>query len=172
MTDILADLRHEFERHKRLADRAIAQLDDREFFDRPGPLVNPVALIVKHLAGNLSSRWTDFLTTDGEKATRDRDREFVLGEQDTRANLCAAWEQGWRTLFETLASLQETDLTKSVSIRGESHTAQQALLRGMTHVAYHTGQMLYLVRLLRPESPWLSIPPGQSSRVGGNYRKS
>ena len=141
MADFLADLRHEFERHKRLADRAMAQLEDREFFERPGPQVNPVALIVKHLAGNLLSRWTDFLNTDGEKATRDRDGEFLLAGGDTRANLCAAWEQGWRTLFETLGSLKETDLTRSVSIRGESHTAQQALLRGMTHVAYHTGQV-------------------------------
>ena len=171
MNDFLADVRHEFLRHKGLADRAMAQLDDPEFFRRPGALVNPVALIVKHLAGNLVSRWIDFLTTDGEKASRDRDGEFVLTEQDTRPNLLAAWERGWGVLFDTLAGLSDSDLEKSVTIRGESHTARQALLRGMSHVAYHTGQVLYLSRLLRPESPWLTVPPGQSRGVSGHYRQ-
>ena len=172
MNDFLADLQYEFLRHKGLADRAMAQLDDREFFRRPGTLVNPVALIVKHLAGNMVSRWTDFLTTDGEKASRDRDGEFLLTEEDTRPNLLAAWERGWGALFQTLAGLSDADLEKSVTIRGEGQTARQALLRGMSHVAYHTGQVLYLVRLLRPESPWLSIPPGQSRGFPGNYRRS
>jgi hypothetical protein len=171
MNDFLADVRHEFLRHKGLADRAMAQLDDPEFFRRPGALVNPVALIVKHLAGNLVSRWIDFLTTDGEKASRDRDGEFVLTEQDTRPNLLAAWERGWGVLFDTLAGLSDSDLEKSVTIRGESHTARQALLRGMSHVAYHTGQVLYLSRLLRPESSWLTVPPGQSRGVPGHYRR-
>jgi uncharacterized damage-inducible protein DinB len=171
MNAFLADLRHEFLRHKCLADRALAQLDDQEFFHRPGTLVNPVALIVKHLAGNMVSRWTDFLASDGEKASRDRDGEFLLTEQDTRAILLAAWERGWAVLFDTLAGLSDSDLEKSVTIRGESQTARQALLRGMSHVAYHTGQVLYLVRLLRPESPWLSIPPGQSRGWPGNYRQ-
>jgi uncharacterized damage-inducible protein DinB len=159
MNDFLADLQHEFLRHKGLVDRAMAELDDQEFFRRPGTPVNPVALIVKHLAGNLVSRWTDFLSTDGEKASRDRDGEFLLAEQDTRPNLLAAWERGWAVLFATLAGLSDADLEKSVTIRGESQTARQALLRGMSHVAYHTGQVLYLVRWLRPESPWLTIPP-------------
>jgi uncharacterized damage-inducible protein DinB len=172
MNDFLADLHHEFLRHKGLADRAMAQLDDPEFFRRPGTLVNPVALIIKHLAGNMASRWTDFLSTDGEKASRDRDGEFLLTEQDTRPNLLAAWERGWGLLFDTLSGLSDSDLETSVTIRGESQTARQALLRGMSHVAYHTGQVLYLVRLLRPESPWLSIPPGQSRGFPGNYRRS
>jgi uncharacterized damage-inducible protein DinB len=172
MNDFLADIRHEFVRHKGLADRAMARLDDQEIFRRPGTLVNPVALIVKHLAGNMISRWTDFLTTDGEKASRDRDGEFLLTEQDTRPNLLAAWESGWAALFDTLAGLNDADLEKMVTIRGESQTVRQALLRGMSHVAYHTGQVLYLVRLLRPESPWLTIPPGQSRGFPGNYRQS
>jgi uncharacterized damage-inducible protein DinB len=171
MSEFLADARLEFQRHKNLVDRAVAQLDDQQFFARPGPEVNPVALIVKHLAGNLLSRWTDFLTSDGEKPSRDRDAEFILTERDTRASLSAAWAKGWEALFETLAALKETDLARSITIRGESHTAQQALLRGMTHVAYHTGQILYLARLLRPDSPWLSIPPGQSRTFQANYRK-
>jgi hypothetical protein len=172
MNDYLADLHHEFRRHKGLADRAMAQLDDQEFFRRPGTLVNPVALIVKHLAGNMVSRWTDFLTSDGEKASRDRDGEFLLTELDTRPHLLAAWERGWGLLFDTLSGLSDSDLEKWVTIRGERQTARQALLRGMSHVAYHTGQVLYVVRLLRPESPWLSIPPGRSRGFPGNYRQS
>jgi hypothetical protein len=171
MVDFLADVRHEFMRHKHLAEGAMSQLNDPEFFRRPGELVNPVALIVKHLAGNMTSRWTDFLTTDGEKATRDRDAEFVLSDEDTRVNLMAAWERGWEILFGTLAALTNADLPVTVTIRGEAHSARQALLRGMSHVAYHTGQILYLSRLLRPDSAWLTVPPGQSRGLGGNYRQ-
>jgi uncharacterized damage-inducible protein DinB len=171
MADFLSDLQHEFQRHKGLADRALAQLDDEAFFHAPGA-VNSAAVIVKHLAGNLASRWTDFLTTDGEKPSRDRDREFVLSDQDTRANLLDAWERGWGILFETLSTLTDADLEKTVTIRGESQTAHQALLRGMTHVAYHVGQILYLVRWLRPEGEWLTIPPGGSRGFPGQYRRS
>jgi uncharacterized damage-inducible protein DinB len=171
MNTFLKDLRHEFQRHKGLVDKAMAQLDDEQFFRRPGAVVNPVALIVKHLAGNFASRWSDFLTSDGEKPTRDRDGEFLLTEQDTRANLVAAWERGWKMLFDTLSGLSDADLEKPITIRGESQTARQALLRGATHVAYHTGQILYLCRMMQPESPWLSIAPGQSRGVKGNYRR-
>jgi hypothetical protein len=169
MKHLLADLRYDFRRHKDLADRAMGYLDDWDFFRRPAAHVNPVAVIVKHLAGNLASRWTDFLASDGEKASRDRDGEFLLTEQDTRANLLAAWERGWAALFDTLDSLGEADLDRTVTIRGESHRVPQALLRGLAHAAYHTGQILYLVRLWRPESPWLTVPPGQSQKVGGDY---
>lgn len=171
MGSFLEDISHEFRRHKGLADHAMAELDDPQFFHRPGPLVNPVAVIVKHLAGNMVSRWTDFLTTDGEKASRDRDDEFLVGEVDTRMSLMASWERGWSVLFETLASLGDPDLSRTVTIRGESHSARQALLRGMSHVAYHTGQIMYLVRLLRPESAWSTIPPGQSRGLRGGYRQ-
>src|SRR5262245_52913010 len=169
MENLLADLRHDFGRHKSLADRAMAELNDQDFFRRPAAHVNPVALIVKHLAGNLASRWTDFLTTDGEKASRDRDGEFLLSEQDTRAGLLAAWERGWTALFDTLDTLRDADLSKSVTIRGERHRVPQALLRGLSHAAYHTGQILYLARLWRPECPWLTVPPGQSRKDGGAY---
>jgi hypothetical protein len=150
----------------------MVQLDDQDFFRRPAAHVNPVALIVKHLAGNLASRWTDFLSTDGEKASRDRDGEFLLTGQDTQASLLAAWERGWAALFDTLESLQESDLDRSVTTRGESHRVSQALLRGLSHAAYHKGQLLYLVRLWRPESPWLTVAPGQSQKVGGAYLRS
>lgn len=172
MDDLLADLRHEFERHKAIAERAMAELNDAEFFHRPGELVNPVALIVKHLAGNFASRWADFLTSDGEKPTRDRDQEFVLTEADTREHLMAAWERGWSILFGTLGAMTDADLSATVTIRGEPHSARQALLRGMSHMAYHTGQILYLVRLLRPDSAWMTIPPGQSRGVRGGYRQA
>lgn len=170
MNDFLPDLLHEFRRHKNLADRAMVELDDQEFFKRPAAQVNPVALIVKHLAGNLVSRWTDFLTTDGEKPSRDRDGEFLLTDQETRASLLAAWERGWTTLFDTVQSLREADADRVVTIRGEAQTARQALLRAVTHIAYHTGQILYLVRWLRPENTWLTIPPGQSRGQPGTYR--
>jgi hypothetical protein len=172
MDELLSDLLFEFRRHKGLADQAIAELADREFFERPAGHVNPVALIVKHLSGNFLSRWTDFLTTDGEKSSRNRDAEFLLCEQDTRAELLAAWERGWETLFDTLQHLTSSDLDKTVTIRGEPHTARQALLRGMSHVAYHTGQILYIVRLLRPDSTWLTMAPGQSRGQPGAYRKT
>jgi uncharacterized damage-inducible protein DinB len=172
MDDFLLDVQHEFRRHKGLADRAMAELDDSQFFQRPGELVNPVALIVKHLAGNLRSRFSEFLTTDGEKASRDRDSEFLIAESDTRAALMASWEQGWSTLFDTLAGLKDSDLDRTVTIRSEPHTVRQALLRSMTHVAFHTGQILYLVRWLRPDSGWLTVPPGQSRGVHGAYRRA
>ena len=172
MDDLLANLRHEFQRYKDLADRAMVHLDEQEFFRRPAASVNPVALIVKHLAGNLVARWTDFLASDGEKASRDRDGEFLLTEQDTRSNLLTAWQRGWKALFDTLQSLGDQDLDKSVTIRGESHTVRQALLRGLTHAAYHTGQILYLVRLWRPQSPWLTVAPGESRKDGGVYLQS
>lgn len=171
MDTLLADLDHEFRRHKRLADEAMTALDDAAFFQRPAPEVNPIALIVKHLAGNLVSRWTDFLTTDGEKPTRNRDGEFVLTETDSRAGLLDAWESGWQALFATLGTLTDGELDRTVTIRGEPHTVRQALLRSMTHVAYHIGQILYVARMLRPENRWLTIAPGASGQHVAGYRK-
>jgi uncharacterized damage-inducible protein DinB len=169
MDDLVHDLLFEFRRHKQMADRAMAALNDPQFFQRPGTVVNPVALIVKHLAGNLVSRWTEFLTTDGEKPSRDRDGEFLLAEEDTRASLLAAWEHGWAVLFAAVDGLHDTDLGRTVTIRGEGLTVRQALLRGMDHVAYHTGQIAYLSRWFQPDSLWLTIAPGQSRGVKGGY---
>lgn len=171
MDDFLEDARHEFRRYKGLVDLALEPLSDDQFFRRPGPPVNAIALIVKHLAGNLASRWTDFLATDGEKPDRDRDAEFLLADSDTRASLMAAWERGWSALFATLDGLADPDLGRIITIRGEPHTVRQALLRGMTHAAYHTGQITYLARLLRPESPWLTVPLGASRGLAGDYRR-
>lgn len=169
MEGLLANLGHEFRYYKDMADRAMGELDDRDFFLRPAELSNPVALIVKHLAGNLESRWSEFLTSDGDKASRDRDGEFLITERDTRAELLSAWERGWRALFETIERLQASDLDTMVTIRGEPHTARQALLRGLSHAAYHVGQIVYLVRMMRPESRWLTIPPGQSNAHPARY---
>lgn len=173
MPELIADVTHEFRKHKGYADKALAGLPDEAYFRRPGEPVNPIALIVKHLAGNLLSRWTDFLTTDGEKPARDRDNEFVLTPADTRESLTAAWERGWRVLFDTLSGLTDADLGKTVLIRGEPHRVQQALLRSLDHTAYHVGQILYLARLLNPGGDWLTIPPGASRthRPAGGYLK-
>jgi hypothetical protein len=171
MSTIIPDITFEFRRHKELADRAMAGLSDDAFFRRPADQVNPIALIVKHLAGNLASRWADFLSTDGEKPTRDRDGEFILTPDDSRSNLLAAWERGWSILFATLATLTEADLAKTVTIRGESLRAQQALLRGLNHAAYHVGQILYIARIMKPDAEYLTVPPGQSRRLEGAYLK-
>jgi len=172
MSDLIADLAHEFRSQKTYADRAMAPLSADAFFQRPGPAVNPIALIVKHLAGNLKSRWYDFLTADGEKPTRDRDAEFVLGPDDTQAGLLAAWERGWATLFDTLAGLTDADLDKTVTIRGEPHTVRQALVRGYGHAAYHVGQIMYLARLFNADAPYQTIAPGKSKEHKPGYRKA
>jgi uncharacterized damage-inducible protein DinB len=169
---MFSDFQHEFSRHRQLAERAMAQLDDDAFFRRPDKQVNPVALIVKHLAGNLRSRWTGFLTNDGDMPSRNRDDEFLVGSDDSRAHLMAQWEAGWSVLEETLKSLKQSDLQQTVMIRGEPHSVQQALLRGLSHAAYHTGQILYLVRLWKPDSAWLTIPPGQSRSHKASYRNT
>ena len=154
----LADIADEFRRHKSLADQAMASLDDAAFFHRPAPVVNSVAAIVKHLAGNLRSRWTDVLTTDGEKPNRHRDQEFVIAESDSRAALLASWEQGWQVLFDAISTLKGTDLQKAITIRGQALTVAQGLIRGLAHAAYHTGQIMYLSRMGNADAPWLTMP--------------
>jgi uncharacterized damage-inducible protein DinB len=167
---LIADLEHEFHQYRQLAERAMVQLDDEAFFRRPGEQVNSVALIVKHLSGNLLSRWTDFLTTDGEEPSRNRDDEFIPSPDDTRSRLMERWQAGWSAVENTLQSLQDSDLQKTITIRGEPHTVQQALLRGLNHAAYHTGQILYVVRFLKPDAMWLTIAPGQSKSFRPGYR--
>jgi uncharacterized damage-inducible protein DinB len=169
----LEDMAFSFRKQKGMAEQAISQLDDEEFFQRPGEHSNSVAVVVKHLAGNLLSRWTDFLTTDGDKPWRDRDGEFVIGPEDTRDRLLAAWGRGWDALFAALAGLGEADLLKVVTIRGEGHTVLQAIDRGLAHAAYHAGQVLYVARLVRMgEWRYVTVPPGHSRQFkaqGGKY---
>jgi hypothetical protein len=124
----LEEIAFGFRKQKEWAEKAFAQVQsDSDFFRKPGEFSNSIAVIIKHVAGNLSSRWRDFLTSDGEKPDRNRDTEFIIGEQDTRPNLMAAWERGWSNLFDTVRSLRDADLQKTVLIRGEKHTVYQAL---------------------------------------------
>jgi hypothetical protein len=167
----LDDIRISFRKQKVMAEQALGQITDDVFFTKPGEFSNSIAVIVKHLGGNLASRWTDFLTSDGEKPWRNRDAEFEVGPDDTREKLLAMWETGWAALFGTLTELGEDQLPMKVRIRGEEHTVVEALHRSLTHAAYHVGQIVYLSRLLTKEGwKWITIPPGKSKQVGtGNY---
>jgi hypothetical protein len=167
MTDLathyLDEARRQMRGTKRLADSAMAQLKDEELFVRLDPESNSVALIVKHLAGNMRSRFTEFLTTDGEKPNRFRDQEFELSPSTARADVMGWWEEGWAQVFHTLDSLHPEDVLRTVTIRGEPHTALQAINRQIAHYASHTGQIIFLAKHLR-SSDWktLSIPRGKS----------
>jgi len=152
-----------FRNYKKLAERALEQIKtDDEYFRALDAESNSLAVIVKHVGGNLRSRWTRFLTTDGEKADRNRDSEFVT-ESDTRASLNELWEMGWNALVSTLESLTVTDFGKTVTIRGEDFSVLKAVNRALAHTAYHVGQIAFLAKHLRA-SDWknLSVPRGQS----------
>jgi hypothetical protein len=160
-------LRHttlELQKLKALADKAIDQVADSDLFTQLDPESNSLAMLLQHLAGSLRSRWTDFLTTDGEKPGRHRDREFEVAPGTTRADLLARWEDGWARFFATLAELTAADLAKSVTIRHEPHTVPQAIQRGLLHCAYHVGQIVLLAKHAR-SAEWhtLSVPKGGSA---------
>ena len=149
-----------FEYVKRLGDGALAQLDDAQLHESVGHDVNPVAVVARHVAGNLTSRWTDFLTADGEKPSRDRDAEFDddgLG----RAAVLERWEAGWAVLFGALRALTPGDMTRTVRIRGEPHSVPLAALRSLDHIAYHVGQIVLIAKTLRG-ADWrtLTVPRG------------
>ena len=170
MTDSLAEhylenVVGEFRGLKRLADRAAAQVSDEEFFRAIDPESNSIALIMKHMAGNMRSRWTDFLTSDGEKPDRRRDSEFLIEGEDRRA-IEEKWEAGWRSLFDALEPLKPDDLMRHVRIRREPHTVVEAVNRQLTHYGEHVGQIIFLAKHLK-SSDWktLSIPRGQSEAV-------
>jgi uncharacterized damage-inducible protein DinB len=156
---------------KSLADRALAQVPDDAFFHEPASGANSLAVIVKHLTGNLRSRWKDLLTTDGEKPDRNRDAEFETGATDSRDSALAAWEAAWRTLFDSLSSLDDADMGKTVVIRGEPHSVIQAIGRNLTHTAQHVGQIVYVAKLLSGDA-WktLSIPRGASEQFTRRLR--
>ncbi len=155
----LHDCVFQLRRLKADADKAMAQIDDAHFFALLDAGANSVALIVKHVAGNMRSRFTDFLTTDGEKPDRHRDGEFERDASDTREAILARWEAGWNLVFTTLQSLQPSDLARTVTIRGEPHTVVQALNRQMSHYSAHVGQIVLLAKhFAGPRWQTLSIP--------------
>ncbi len=159
----------EFTRLKDLADGAMAQVADDHFFAVPAAGDNSVAVIVKHVAGNLLSRWTDFLTSDGEKPGRDRDTEFSILASDTQESLTGQWEQGWTALFGSLGQLSDADVERTVTIRGEPLSVLQAVNRQLTHYAYHVGQIVYIAKhYAGPSWKSLSIPLGASARFNQN----
>ncbi len=160
----LSAITNAFEANKRLADRAVEQVPDDKLHAALDPTTNSIAVIMKHVAGNLLSRWTDFLTTDGEKPWRDRDDEFV-DSFGSRAELLEAWERGWACLLKALKGLTREDLEKTVLIRGEPHTVPLALERSLGHTCYHIGQIVQVARVHAGEN-WqtLTIPRGGSGQ--------
>ncbi len=149
--------------YKRLVERAIAQAPDESLFVTLDPESNSIAIIVKHLSGNMRSRWTDFLTTDGEKPSRNRDSEFEA-PPTTRAEVMALWDEGWNPVFATLDTLTEADLVRTITIRGEAHSVMQAIHRFETHFVYHAGQIIYLAKhFAGPEWKVLTVPRGKSA---------
>jgi hypothetical protein len=157
--DWLVDVRVQFEKMKRLAEGALAQVRDDELNSAIDGESNSLAVIAKHMAGNLRSRFTDFLTADGEKPDRNRDGEFEIEGPIARRAVMEDWERGWQVLFSALESLTPADLRREVTIRGERHTVVQALNRQLTHHSYHVGQIVFLAKHLR-SNQWktLSMP--------------
>ncbi len=168
----LTDVRKRFESIKASVERAAAQVSDVHFFQPLEEDGNSIALLMKHMSGNLESRFTDFLTSEGEKPTRDRDGEFVREPGDTRETILAKWERGWSALWGALDSLSAGDLLKAVLIRGEPHTVLQALLRQVAHQSQHAGQVVILARHWAGEG-WetLSIPRGKSEEYTAGMRE-
>lgn len=159
----LDEARRQFRGSKRLAEAAMTQLKEDELFITIDPEANCIAAIVKHLAGNMRSRFTGFLTTDGEKPDRFRDREFEIDSQTTREGLMKSWEEGWAQVFAALEELKPEDVMRTVTIRGEPHTVLQAINRQIAHYALHTGQIVFLAKHIRSgEWKTLSIPRGKS----------
>jgi uncharacterized damage-inducible protein DinB len=162
-TSYLEDSLTIFRYYKSLAERAIAQVSDDQLLATLDGEMNSIAVIVKHVTSNMRSRWTDFLTRDGEKPGRDRDAEFV-DPPPTREALLAAWEEGWNCVFTALEPLSDDDLGRTITIRGEAHSVMQAINREVAHYSYHCGQIVFLAKHLRSDA-WksLSIPRGRSN---------
>lgn len=164
VAEFLSSTINTFKESKSLADRAIEQVPDDKLHVALDQNTNSIAVIMKHIAGNLTSRWTDFLTTDGEKSWRNRDDEFT-DTFGSRQEILDCWERGWACLFEALASLKLEDLNETVAIRGEPHSVPLALERGLGHVCYHIGQIVLISRI-QAGGHWntLSIPRGESEQ--------
>jgi hypothetical protein len=167
MTDAAAhyldEARRQLRGHKRMGEGAMSQLTDQDFFVTLDPEANSIAILVRHIAGNMRSRFTDFLTSDGEKPNRFRDREFELSPATTRAEVMTWWEEGWTCVFNAIDPLKPEDVIRTVTIRSEPHTVLQAINRQIAHYAQHIGQIVFLAKHLR-SSQWktLGIPRGKS----------
>ena len=161
----LADAIKTFRYYKTLAELAFGQISDEDFFRTLDKESNSIAVNIKHMAGNMISRWTDFLTTDGEKPERDRDMEFEMLPGTTRADLLAYWEHGWERVFDAIGPLQPDDLMRTIRIRGQDHTVIQAINRQLAHYAYHVGQIVFLAKHFK-SSEWqsLSVPRNKSAK--------
>lgn len=162
-TSYLEDSLTLLRQYKRLGEGAMAQVTEEQLFAAPDAESNSIAIIVKHIAGNMRSRWTDFLATDGEKPNRNRDTEFE-NPPASRAELLSVWEEGWQRVFSALEPLTEADLSCTVTIRGEPHSVMQAISRQIAHYASHIGQIIFLAKHLQA-SNWhtLSVPRNRSA---------
>ncbi|GAB3713640.1 DUF1572 domain-containing protein [Spirosoma flavus] len=166
-TNYLPSAIREFEYYKLLGDKTLAQLPDDALFWQYNEQSNSVAILVNHLWGNMLSRWTDFLTADGEKEWRDREGEFT-NQVQSRDELLQKWQEGWNRLLSTLRSLQEDDLTKIIYIRNQGHTVQEAINRQLAHYPYHIGQLVFLGKMLVEDWSSLSIPKGESRQFNAS----
>lgn len=169
----LEEARRQLRGHKRMGEGAMSQLRDEDFFIKLDPEANSAAILVKHMAGNMRSRFTDFLSSDGEKPDRFRDREFEITPATTRAEVMKEWEEGWACVFTAIDPLCAEDVMRIVTIRGEPHTVLQAINRQIAHYAQHIGQIVFLAKHLR-SSEWktLSIPRGKSEEYKTTPPKS
>jgi hypothetical protein len=162
----LADVIQSFRNYKKLADKSIEQVSDDEFFCLIDAEANSIAIIVKHISGNLRSRWSDFLTADGEKPDRNRDDEFV-SEDDTRESLLVSWEKNWQILFDSIEPLTVEDFAKTITIRGQKHTICEAINRQSMHYAYHIGQIALLAKHFRSEN-WQTLSVAKNKSAAFN----
>ena len=169
-TSYIEDSLAVFRQYKKLAERAMEQVTDEQLLTVLDDEMNSIALTVKHMAGNMRSRWTDFLTTDGEKPDRDRDSEFVDAPA-TRVALMKLWEEGWNCVFTALQPLSDSDLGRTITIRGEAHSVMQAINRQIGHYAYHCGQIVFLAKHFQ-HAKWrsLSVPRGKSGEFLNRVR--
>jgi hypothetical protein len=175
INDYLKTAIKRFEYYKSLGEKTFDQLNDEQLLWRYNEESNSIATIIKHLSGNMLSRWTDFLTTDGEKEWRNRDSEFE-NELRTKAQILELWNTGWRCLMHTLQGLSAADLEKTIYIRGEAHSVTDAINRQLAHYPYHIGQIVFIGKMLADNWASLSIPKGQSDAFNetqfGNAAKS
>ena len=167
----LDDALRRFRDYKKLAERAFAQISDEDFFRTLDEESNSIAINMKHMAGNMISRWTDFLTTDGEKPERNRDLEFVMLLETSKEDMLAYWERGWQCVFDAVEPLKPEDLMRTIRVRGQDHTVVQAINRQLAHYAYHVGQIVLLAKHFK-SSEWqsLSVPKNRSAEFNAQFQ--